>query len=247
MGYRIYLGRITKKELKEIENISSTKELWEYYNPNKEHDPEDDYVGGYDLGDNYLHEFGKYIEWTSELREECSEDIFKNEELNKYMTQENDLFLINKKGLEYIIEEYFNEMKDFYTEKKHLAELQLILLKQQENIERAKEIYVEAYKYISQTRYTKYDFEELSCYSYEELWLVENTNKRFSILENISKKFYDYFHCEQSDYKWKFYNLDESNPFKITNSCKKDKNILELVHIYKTFDFEKNSLMIYGY
>ena len=51
----------------------------------------------------------------------------------------------------------------------------------------------------------------------------------------------------QTNYKMNFYNLDENKPFKIVNSWRIDKAILELVHILKTFNFKKNKLVIYGY
>ena len=44
----------------------------------------------------------------------------------------------------------------------------------------------------------------------------------------------------------KHYDLSE-NKLKLTNSWKKDLNILELVNIYKDFDWNNNKMLIYGY
>ena len=42
-------------------------------------------------------------------------------------------------------------------------------------------------------------------------------------------------------------DFESTNPYSLTRTWKKDKTILELVNIYKNFDFKNNELVIYGY
>jgi len=105
MGYRIYLASLSKKRLKYIKNVSSDKELFEKLFPEKYielqnkidiNENDEYYVGVYDICEQNLHEFGKYISWTEKFKQKS---IFKNKEFNNDKTQEHDLFIIDKKGL----------------------------------------------------------------------------------------------------------------------------------------------------
>ena len=96
----------------------------------------------------------------------------------------------------------------------------------------------------------KYDLRDLNLELKELFKIIQNNIKlKEDVLIYITQEISQYFKEELYDYSdnYKFYDTNESKPFKITSSWKIDKNILELVHILKTFNFKKNKLIIYGY
>lgn len=259
MGYRIYLGHISNDRFEKIKDVSSYKELFPLLVDNGEKVTfDEDYIGVYDISEGYLHEFGKYIDWTEELKLECSENVFSNNDFNDYVTQEHDFFIINKKGLEHIISEYNKEMNQFYTIHYALSNLLMFLtdLRLDENIKkRYKEIHKEVWEIINSDNYMylKYDFDDFLSMDFEDFYLEQNKNKISQIIIDIVAKQNSYFGGQLAEYKNAFngtsrQHYDLSNDkLSLTNSWKKDLNILELVNIYKDFDWDNKKMLIYGY
>jgi len=258
MGYRIYLASIPNEKLDEIKNCKDTKSLYETINPGKSFEDleeYDRYIGVYDIHNEVLHEFGKYIEWTSDLELECSSPIFLNENLNKQMCDEHDLYLINQKGLEYIISQYNDEMKTFYETRWALSLILQMLVDKEENLQKYKEGYKNSFNFImnNEHSYLKLDMEDFFCIDFDNIFDKQNINKINSTIRFISSQLLSYFRSELQEYQnYKgepkgSYNLDLDKPLHITDSWKKDKGILELTHIYKSFDWKNNSMYIYGF
>ena len=110
MGYRLYLGAVTKDRYTELCNMTK-EELFRF----KGKDPEDEYayVGPYDIPTTNLFEFGKYIEFGDK---KFFGRFFNNEELNDFMTNEHDFWKVDKSFLRHIIEYYAEEIKKWYLE-----------------------------------------------------------------------------------------------------------------------------------
>jgi len=249
MGYRIYLGAISNKKLNKIKNVSSSEELYKINNNilNDDYDKEDCYCGVYNVVDEeHLHEFGKYIEWTEELKNKYSKKIFKNKEFNKEYTEEHDFFIINKDGLKYIIEDMANDMTTYYKKISMYFDIYEILNKK-EFSNQDKEDFDKIILDLKSNRYYHYDFD------IDTLEKLLEDEKEIQYIKNkIHNEIYFHFKDQIREFDNKYenlkcYNLDETKKYKITNSWYKDKGLLELVHILKTFDFKHNKLVIYGY
>lgn len=254
MGYRIYLGSISNKRLKQIKDVSSKIELFKIINNAKDgdFDEEDCYCGVYDVSEQRLHEFGKYIEWTEDLKKQCSKPVFKNKAFNKEYTQEHDFFLINKDGLKHIINDLNNDMFHYMMSMNILVQMYEILSEDFKTMsDERKEIYNEIKTKLKE--HLKYDYGDFSLNIDE---LVEHEEELNYVKDMIFRKIRSHFLGQVYDYKINprnnqpnFLNLGETDveKYTITNSWFKDKSMLELVHILKTFDFKHNKLLIYGY
>lgn len=247
MGYNIYLCYETNERLEKLKKISNHAELHNFLFNNKEYDKDDCYISLHDYNFKKLYDFGKYIEWTEKLNKE---NIFENEEFNKYVSNESDFFIINKNGLEYIIEDYHKDMEKYYLQKWALSSfLEILINKDKTQTQR----WVNACDVIyNDKEYNKFKFDLDLNHTLEELFKENNENYKNIIdksIKYLSNNISSYFRISLEEYQRKnnpFYNLNEDQKFSITNSWNKDKVILELVHIYKTFDFQNNKLIIYG-
>ena len=109
MGYRNYIGWISKEEYEKIKNFTK-EELYKY----KNEDLEDGHVGVYDnLENKYLYEFGKYCEFGDK---KFYSPFFLNEELQKFYTEEHDFYIVGKEFLAHIIDYYRKKVQSFYKE-----------------------------------------------------------------------------------------------------------------------------------
>lgn len=253
MSYRYYIGMISNKRLREIKNVANYKELHERICPNKPYDNEDEYIGVYDIQELSLHEFGSDADFLKNMPKKSQKKIFLNKEFNKNVTEEHTFYLTNKDGLLYIIESLRKIMESYYQKRWALSIfLEILLITDLEKLKKWEEAFSTACGYIFTDEYNRYKW-ELSDINkpLDELFSESNKQIREKALNHISAEMLGYFRNElneyQPNYGMTFYNLDESKPFKLTDSWKIDKCTLELVHILKTFNFRKNKLVVYGY
>lgn len=250
MGYNYNLGLISNKRLELIKKIKDNKELFNLLNPNEEYD--EDLLGVYDISEMNLHCFGSNPNWFDGIPKEYIQNVFEDNEFNEEITSDNDLLIINKECLKYIIEELRKEMENYYLEKWALSIfLEILILKDINEIKKWEKAFTNACAIIfdKEYSYNKSSLIEMNMDLYE-LFKEENTEIRNKSLDYISSQMLSYFRNELNEYqqsKVPFYNIDEKKKHSISNSSKYDKVILELTHILKTFNFKKNKLLIYGY
>ena len=253
MSYRYYIGSISNKRLREIKNVANYKELHEKICPDKPYDNEDEYIGVYDIQELSLHGFGSDADYLQNMPKKSQKKIFLNKEFNNDVTAEHTFYLTNKDGLLHIIESLRKIMESYYQKRWALSVfLEILLIKDIRHLKKWEKAFANACEFIFTDEYNNYKW-ELSDMNIplDELFKDSNTKIREKALKYISAEMLSYFRGElneyQTNYKMSFYNLDENKPFKIVNSWRIDKCILELVHILKTFNFRKNKLVIYGY
>lgn len=109
MGYRNYIARIQKNEYEKIKNFTK-EELYKY----KNEDMDDGCIGVYNIGDkDPLYEFGKHCDFNTKG---MFKPIFLNKALQAEFTDESDFFIVGKKFLKAVIENYTDKVKKFYSE-----------------------------------------------------------------------------------------------------------------------------------
>lgn len=223
MGYRTYIGTMPKREYNKIKSMSR-EQLIEHYKLEVEED--ENYLGMsvYDFGE-ALYEFGKYTDFAPPKK--SLKTFFKNKELNKYFTKENDFNIVTKEFLEYLIEtykkrisEYYNDMMNpFYGAKNGVLE-------GDKPTEFFNSIKIE-FKYPEND--ITFDFSKIT---------QEEQNALFKIIEHI-RGMRSEWTCLTP------YDLENGNS--ITSSWKFEYGIFELVRIYKSFDWKRNVMIYYGY
>ena len=250
MSYRYYIGSISNQRLKKIKNLDNYKDLYEILELNRK--VVDDYhVGVYDVSDVVLQELGTDADYINKIEKKYKKPIFINKEFNKTITSGYDLFLINKEILIFIIDSLNEIVKKYYQKKWALSIfLEVLLTKDIEEIKYLKKEFVKACEYIFTKEYNryKYDLTDLNI-QIEDLLNKNFETIKFKYIKYISQELSTYFNEELFDYNndFKFYNLNENQPFAINNSWKINKSILELTHILKTFNFKKNKMLIFAY
>lgn len=222
MGYRTYIGVMLKKEYNKIKSMTRDQ-LIQHYNLNVEED--EGYLGMdvYDFGET-LYEFGKYTDFNPPKG--STKTFFKNKELNKVFTYENELNIVTPEFLEYIIGTYEQRVKDYYNKMINPFLGKRDTMFESENpstfLNSIKTVYEESNKYI-------FDF---------SLITEEEQTALFDIIEHIRTMRTEWTLLKPFDLK----NGDE-----ITKSWKYEYSIFELVRIYKSFDWKKNVMIYYGY
>lgn len=117
MGYRNYIGSLPRKEYNQIKNFTK-EELYKFKKVN------DDYIGVYDIVTDNMYALGKYVD---QFPKRLFKPVFLNKELQKDFTKEHDFYLVGKKFLEVVINDYglkvrnyYNDLlKDFLTDEKY--------------------------------------------------------------------------------------------------------------------------------
>jgi len=217
MGYRNYIGSIPKPVYRKIKSFT-IDECIDYFNI----ECIDDFR---DIHDTYkeVYCFGKYCEF--EPPSETIKPFFENEDLQKAVVGEDiELNIVTKDFLKYIIKHYHKKIETFYNE---MADPFL-----RSNNGNASE-------FLKSKTIT--DFND----KFERMWdfdFSKITQKEKNALQRILHHIFSY------STEWKLltpYNLNESLP-QITDSWKYEYSIFELVHIYKTFDWNKNRMVYYG-
>lgn len=100
MGYRNYLGIISKREFNKIKKLSK-EELYKL----RGIDLEDDYIGPY--------EFGKYCDFPMKG---LTKKFFTNKDFHNDMNNDGEFVLIDKRFIEMTIKHYHGKIKSYYTE-----------------------------------------------------------------------------------------------------------------------------------
>lgn len=216
MGYRTYIGELSKEKYNEIKEMT-LKELYDYTN-GKYKDEDDDYlyISGRELVKE-LYCFGKYTPFEDE---KFFSKVFEKEETNERMLSEQDFWLVQKEYLRHIIEWYKAEIKVYYQDMLKVFETES---------EFKNSISTEldnSYKYE-----TKADFSKLT--EAEQ--------------QAIMKMF---IHVRSINNEWNFMNLcpfDLNKGDEVSTSWRYEYAIFELVRIYKTFDWDNNLMIYYGW
>lgn len=218
MGYRTYIATIPKKEYNKIKSLTKDQ-LYEFYKVDKE----DDYLSVHDFGAE-LHCFGKYTEFNPPKG--SMKKFFKNKETHESYNDDNELMLVTKEFLAYIIETYNRKIKDYYNE---MVNPFFGLTgddcwgKPSEFLNSIKTTYGEGKR-----NYT-FDFSKIT---------PEEQTALFELIE----------HVRSMRTEWTYltpYDLEKDS--EITTSWKYEYAIFELVRIYKSFDWKKNVMFYYGY
>lgn len=225
MGYRTYIAEMPKREYNKIKSMTR-EQLIEYYNKESEV-VENQYYFGMDVYDfgKRLYEFGKYTDF--EPPKKSLQPFFKNKELNNYFTQENDLNIVTKEFLAYIIESYSKKVSDYYNDM--LAPffgIKTKLFEGGKSSEFLNSIKTD-YKYPEND--ITFDFTKIT---------QKEQNALFKIIE----------HARSMRTEWTLltpYNLEKGDD--VTTSWKYEYVIFELVRIYKTFDWKRKVMIYYGY
>ncbi len=107
MGYRNCIGSLEKTEYDKIKNFTK-EELYKY----KKEDIKDGYVAVYHVAEKELYEFGKYCDFNTKG---MFKPVFLNKELQEEMTDEHDFYVVGKKFMKAVIENYTEKVKKIYT------------------------------------------------------------------------------------------------------------------------------------
>jgi hypothetical protein len=107
MGYRNYLGLMKKQKydnLKNMKEISIAIKYGRYENDNDYH------IGPYHLVTE-LYDFGKYVDWTTEIRNQYGKNLH-----FEFDESDNEFWVLSKEGFLAIIHWYINKVKKNYNE-----------------------------------------------------------------------------------------------------------------------------------
>jgi len=231
MGYRTYIGTLSKKEYNKIKSMCR-EQLIKHYNKENEVEEDEYYfgMGVYDFGES-LYEFGKYTDF--EPPKKSTSTFFKNKELNKYFTEENDFCIVNPEFLEYLIEYYSQKVRNYYSEMLNPF------------IESVDEFGREKHKDFLNSIQTKYGYpNDKHTFDFSKI-TDEEQSALFKIIE----------HIRSMSQEWGINSfLDTNRPYRlkqnsnqVSKSCKYEYAIFELVNIYNTFDWKRNMMYFYGY
>lgn len=228
MGYRLYIGKMPKRQYNKIKKMTRP-ELWNYYNvevPDEIDEYDEPYLGVYDLGTE-LYGFGKYVDFYD--KKTCK-PFFKNKETYEYYNQDWEIHIVTKEFLEAVIEDYKERVKSYYnnmttpffgdgvfSDSKHSEFLN--------SVESKSSIKNNEFHYDYTLDFTKITQEEQTA-----LW---------KMIEHIRSFRVEWTHLSPFD-------LHNDKPA-ITTSWKFEYGIFELVRIYKSFDWKKDVMYYYGW
>ena len=229
MGYRNYLLSIPKEEYDLIKNMTCD-EFRKHYEV--ELDDEDDidswYVGTYEFGKSIM-EFSKRDNFN--LPKDSYSEFFLSDELkNRY--SDDEVFVVNKKFIEYLLEYYSNIVRENYKGfiDPFISSVDRGDVKHNDFLNSIKIEYSFPKNKID-FDFTKITDEEKSAFFHMFEYVMNNAR---------DWGLYSYFD------KTRPYDIsDEIN--RIVGSNKYEYLIFELTHIYKTFDWENNVMYYNGY
>jgi len=224
MGYRTYIGSISKKEYNKIKSLTK-QEMYDYYNLKLDEDGSEPYKGVYEFSKE-LFCFGKYTDFKPPKT--SMKPFFTKKELrDKYA--EGNFKIVTPEFLSYLIQNYTNKVQEFYaymitplfgTDDKPCAFLNTIQTDYGVN----KNIYT-------------FDFSNIT---------KQEQTALFNMVEHIRSMGKEWGvgtflkgHLP--------YDLRDTKRQEITTSWKFEYEIFELVRIYKTFDWKKNVMTYYGW
>jgi len=181
----------------------------------------DDWVGPYDICKE-LYEFGKYTNFQPP--DGSMIPFFTNKELQEFYSVDDEIWVVNKDFLKYIIDSQRDRIRGY------LRDMVSPFL--DENGWKG-----DFFKSVE----TKYGLKN-DTYDFDGSILTPN--QKTSIINIIN-------HIISINSEWSYdhilpYKLDDGKD-EITSSWKYEYSIFELVRIYKTFDWENNVMVHYGY
>jgi len=225
MGYHTYIATIPKKEYNVIKSMNK-QQLIKHYNINIEQYQEEDYIGlnVYSFG-KALYEFGKYDNFNPPKK--SLKTFFKNKELNKIFTNENDFNVVTPEFLEYVILTYKQRTADYYNSiVTPFLGTKNTIVEKENPCDFLNSIKVD---YNSTEKNVTFDFNKIT---------QEQQNALFEIIEHVRTNRFEWTHLT---------NFELKNGDTITTSNKYEYNIFELIRIYKTFNWKKNIMFYYGF
>lgn len=233
MGYRTYIGTLPKRDYNKIKSLTKEQIVDHYKIELEDYEIEEGYLGMgvYDFGEK-LYEFGKYTDF--EPPKNSTSTFFKNKELNKYFTQENDFCVVKPEFLEYLIEYYSQKVRSYYSDMLNPFFIKTEGVRRDnpsEFISSAEKGYDINYDYT----YT-FDFSKIT---------DEEQTSLFNMIEHVRSMAREWGVNTYSE-SIRPYSLDLERKT-IVRSCKYEYAVFELVNIYKSFDWKKNVMYFYGY
>ena len=225
MGYRNYIGRISKEEYEKIKDYSP-EELCLYHTGKKADEDGYNYVSNYDIVDTSLYGLGKYVDsFPASLKT----DFFTDPNLQG-MYDESELMIVNREFFEVIIAHYAEKVREFYKsmitpflgEHRHSRSEFLKSVKQD--------------GFLNGDYAYEFDFSKIT---------KEEQHQLYKVIEHVldmGKEWgvNNYFPESLP------YDLNAERP-EITTSWKYEYVQFELIRIYKAFDWEKDLLVYYGW
>lgn len=219
MGYRNYIASIPRDEYNKIKNFTK-EELYIY----KKTDIEDDYVGVWEIAHNRLYELGKYVDM---FPKKLFKPFFIDKKLQKYYTEDGELYIVGKKFLENVIESYSLKIRNYY-----LDMLNPFYDNNKINCEFLKSVKTE-YGY-EKNKY-KFDFSKIT---------QEQETSIYNMINHIKGMASEWGVNSISD-GHRPYDLKGKD--EVTTSWKYEYVQFELVRIYKTFNWKNNVMVYYGH
>lgn len=107
MGYRNYIGSISKREYNKIKKLPKE----EFYKL-RGVDPEDDYIGPYNIVKD-IYEFGKYCDFPLKG---LTKKFFTDKAFHDDMNNDGELVLVDKRFMEMVIKHYHEKIKAYYAD-----------------------------------------------------------------------------------------------------------------------------------
>lgn len=193
--------------------------LKELYDKYKIDDPEVDYLGVNKFPDSELYEFGKNSEFYDE---KYYTPFFSNKETHDYYNCDNEIWIVGEDYLRMIINHYKNKIKNYYNK--------MMTPFFGEKYDPCEFLNACKSEYNGSNFDIKFDFSKITQQQQNALW---------EMLEHIR-----WFRIEWTQLTP--FDLDDGNK-KITKSWKFEYGIFDLVRIYKTFDWENDLLIYYGW
>lgn len=220
MGYRNYIGVISKEEYDKIKNLT-TEELYKM----KNEDPEDGYVNVREFSKE-LYEFGKYCDFQTK---KYVKPFFTNKELNKRYNSDGELYIVTKSFLEKIIENYTEKIRKYY------LEMLTPFFEGVNNTVPCEFLNTVKTEYSFPNNKHTFDFTKITPEQQSALFKIIDHVRSFSMEWGIASYFKE----------MKPYDLKDGSEV-ITTSWKYEYGLFEIIRIYKSFDWKNNIMIYYG-
>jgi len=224
MGYRNYIASLSLEEYNQIKDLNK-EELYKL----KDEDLEDGYVGVYNIVPNKLYELGKYVDV---FPEEYFSPFFTNEELQKHCTEGHDFYIVGKEFLANVIDSYSEKIRSLYKDMldPFFTHEDKYHFNPSEFLNTIHTDYGEGL-----TRHYTFDFDKIT---------PQEQTALFKIIEHVKSMGNEWGVKTFMD-KMRPYRLEKGG--EVTTSWKYEYVQFELVRIYKTFDWDNDVMVYYGY
>jgi len=217
MGFRNYIGRISKDEYRKIKDLSK-EELFKIKNEN----PEDGLIGIDTLIDETLYELGKRVD---DFGFKFLKPFFTNNELQDEYSIDEEFYIGDINFFKSLINMYDEKIKSYYGE----------LLKPFCKNDNKRWLDCDFIKTVVR------GFDDETCSDTFTFDLEKITKEQQTGIINILH------HVRSISLEWDNnpYNLEKGE--EITTSWKYEYSLFELVRLFKIFNWEKDLLIYYGH